>query len=265
MKCSRLIAVLFLCAVGLIAPTPGSAARTSGTLADTTVNGLSLTVSVPKTVYPWNALVRVRLSVRNLTPQPLFFPQSCTDNPRVEAIREVGTVVYPPEPKDQPCVTDAPLRLDPGARLERRLYVVLRSRRVRAAVTVTVGDGNRTVVGDAVVLRLVRRSPPTMIMRTSPVIAAFVRPSIAARGPLFHKDVYQCGVDSDMTYWARTTKWTRIWGTRIVPHWPVHCGYPSEWDVTAGWLNEPVVKARYVDGASVTRGPVGLYHLAPTF
>jgi hypothetical protein len=238
-------------AVGLISPLRGSAEHATGPATDTTVNGLALSLSIPKSVYPWNALVRVRLTIRNLTSQPMILPQSCADNPRVEAMNDRGTVVYPPQPRDRPCVNDAPLALDPGASLERSLYVVLRGRYVRAAVTMASGSTNQTAAGDSIPLTLVRQTAPVITMRKSPVIAAFIRPRSPVHGPLFHRDVYECGVDSDMTYWARTTKWTRMLGTRIVPHWPLHCGYPSEWHVTAGWLNEPVVKADYIDGISL--------------
>lgn len=73
----------------LLALTPGSAAQSAGTETATAVNGLSLTLSVPETVYPWNALARARLSIRTLTSRPVSLSQSCTWFGSVEdALRE---------------------------------------------------------------------------------------------------------------------------------------------------------------------------------
>jgi len=123
-----------LCLIGLLLGSTGGNAISlplAAVSAQTTSQGLNLTLMVPRTVYPRDALVRVTVTVQNASPHAMTIADSGGRlGLWVDVLNVSGTVVYSSEGQGSiPGQLVPPVQtrvLQPGQSLQAHPYIVLR-------------------------------------------------------------------------------------------------------------------------------------------
>jgi len=219
--------------------------------------GLDLSLSLPRSVYPRDALAIATVRLRNLSSHVMQLAAPCGDNPAVQVMSgTTGAIVFPPifrASAGGSChmrrhrfgVTGV---LEPGSALVRQVFIILRGSVVRPTVSIVTGLGPSMLTGRALKLTLVDGKPPTFTLSTTPTLSATIRSALPVAGPLVYAELYRCGVDSEVTYSEHSGRWQFARGSRLVPHWPPNCAYPFEWHAVAGWPGQPVAHIDYVSG-----------------
>jgi hypothetical protein len=210
--------------------------------------GLELGLRLPAHSYPRDALVRVWVTITNVTGHSQVLARGCSPRIDAQVIDDRGSVVYPPPFPGgliRGCLSAPPVRLGPGRSVTRARYVILRARHVRPVVVVNphkmLAGGQRTVT-------LTRGTPPHARWTYGPTLSVAVYPATSAdRGrPLFMQAV-RCGSPSGAPQSASgTLHWTRASA-------PTHGGYefdapcsaPLAWHLVVGWTGQPVASVNY--------------------
>jgi hypothetical protein len=233
--------------VPFLVPNAARATTNSPLTVSTVSAGVRLTLTVPRRVYATNALARVTVQVRNVSPHPVWtrIGVTCiTFNPLVEVMDDHGTLT-PQLPSDifpPPCHGLAGGLLPPGAGVREHVLVIVGGTHISAVLLVGKHLRGR-VETPAVKVSLVAGTPPSVAVHDSPA-GPFVqvdRPA-GATGPLYVEDSASCplsaGIDPFPNNLIRSP----------VPAGPVYpdCGNIQEWHGLAGYLNYPVAAFDYV-------------------
>lgn len=213
-------------------------------------HGVNLTLTVPRQVYPQNALIRVHVRVQNVLHRDLQveadFRTACAHTARVEVLNAGGATVYPPALVPfpaPPCVAPPMTILHAGETITRSPLVILRGPQIHASIgrLTTVNKGNQvtdqtvpvTTPNITVVLKPQAAPRITLHTRKSKIEALVDRPK-AKHGPLLFQAFGDCPG-------ATTLIWTKAVSGRISSG----CSAISRWTIVAGWLNQPVATLNY--------------------
>ena len=207
-------------------------------------HGVKLVFSVPRRVFPNDALIRVEVQVRNISRGDLqidtTFRGPCISQTKVEVLNDDGQSVYPPALQPfpaPPCAPYIPEILRAGQMVKRTPLVILRGSHLRASVGVSIIANHNPLIYETVPV-----ITPMVDVRLRPAVApritlhirknlvyVVVQRSAGGHGPLLYQDFGPCPDSTRLD-------WTRAAGNRI----PSGCSYIKHWTIVAGWLNQPV-------------------------
>lgn len=225
-----------------ILPSPVVASRIPRMPA-TPSSGISVSVQVPSGRLPWGALVRVTMTVRNVSRHVVALPRTVTPNVVVTTTRGRrvydshspfdGQMVRPIGGKPMP---DA--LLSPGAVRRVRRFVLLRGATVRGYAYVRAGD-IQTVRGRRVHVLLGPSDAPPVAVRPSPVPSASIATVVSPTVLLYYTEQVSCS-DGTVTL-ATSRSWIALSSTTVQPRVPQNCPGPWRWLAIAGVLNHSAV------------------------
>jgi len=258
----RLLPVVFTLAAGAFCSAPvGWADGAANVQVRAVVHGVRLTLAVPGTRYPKDALIRVTLTATNVSHSRRYV-YTVVYVPTVTVLDGSGKEVYSTEaPLGSATIAAVPepapssRMLLPGQSLTLRPYVVLRGRHIEAnAMLGRLGRGlNRTVTTPPLTVALTQEPAPTATIDTSSGLAATITPSPPVAGWLIYYEDTICETPRAISLgagpWRSTASNTiqpSFAGTDVVGQ---GCDGRAHWHAVAGWLNHPVVLIEYDDGA----------------
>lgn len=246
---------------------PGSSTTTWAT-----AGGLKLSLTVPRSSYPRNALAQVAVGIRNIshhtvgyqTPPGVVAPGVTA--PQVEVLDHSGRIVFPPAMPDfppwpGPAPSVIPVR--PGQAVHTHAYIVVRGARVRASVTFTPkwGSGTErapdTLRTHPIWVKLTSEPAPTLTLHTRPSgpVVDVTRPPGVTGSPL-KISLASCPTPSQPLQAAFDPIWSAT-DLRVIPG----CAPVQGWDLQVAWLNHPVAALDYsAPQPTPTAGPA----LTPT-
>ncbi len=223
-------------------------------LVSTVSHGVKLTLVVPRRVYPQNALVRVLVTMRNLSRQDVqILGQGmfcCGQYSLGAVVRDTsGQILHATDRIGTPLGPGlSPLTVAPRHSMSERVFLVLRADRVQGVVQVQKGSDYFTVQTPVVTVRLVTERAPQAILH-APVadqLAATIRPPTHMKGYLYSLGSYRCG-KSDLP--AGLPSSAEPFQLSLHSRLTADCSYTgmpvTSWYVLAGWLNHPVVAIDY--------------------
>ena len=255
----RFSALAFLAIAPLLLSSATSAHATTLQQSSATLNGIRLTLSVPRQTYAQGALVRLTVEVTNTGKTPVTEKLSCRqENPRVLILSQTNTTLYPPAVPpfvSTDCPTAGlPTVFRPGFHEVTHPYAILRGSRVAAAITLArLSSRNSkgetfTVQTPALHLTLTKRAYPVLGSCGANRFCALIRPAGPVQGPLLYSYTAKCkfgGVTRYVqhTYFspARQASGVRPPANRLLPG----CGHPLAWRFAAGWLGSPAVVGHF--------------------
>lgn len=239
----RIVLLAFVLATA--ASATAHARRTSPAPPAVVTHGLRITLQIGRRSYPANALVRVTLSVRNVSHHAISI-MSGLNAPQVVVLDDSGQEVCDPiNPLgDQTLITPlGPRRssqLPPGRSWKSYGYIVLRGDIVAARIIlggVKHAKPEVQIMRPQLKLQLTSEAPPHVIVSASPLQARLIPPSPEAP-PLLSFSQEQCDGLSTGDGWATSG------GDVVVPAVPDTCTTYT-WHAIAGWLNHPVATIVY--------------------
>lgn len=208
--------------------------------ANASSSDIAVGVSVPGGRLPRGAVVRVTLTVRNVSSHVVALPRIATPNVVVTTVRGrrvydsrspfAGQMVRPVGGKRLPDTL-----LGPGAVKRVRRFVLLRGAVVRGYAVVRAGADLQRVRGPRVRVRLGSGDAPAVAVRAEPVPSASVSGSVSPAAPLFYTDEVTCG-DATVTM-VTYQLWSALSGTTVRPQLPQGCPGPWHWLAIVGALN----------------------------
>ncbi len=218
--------------------------------------GLKLALTIPRRVYPYNALAAVAVSIRNVPRHTIGYWNPGVSlpgvaSPKVDVLNSSGKIVFPPAmmympPLPGPAPFLAPLQ--PGQTIRVHEYVVIRGARIRAAQRFTpnwspnVQRPLNWLRTQPIALRLTSEPAPRLtVSQTSagPVVDV-VRPARMTGSPLV-LDYADCGDTAQGPKYDYTSGWT-VAGLHIIPG----CAPVMSWHLRVAWLNHPVAALDFV-------------------
>lgn len=254
---------LFLLPVLLIASSlpeqHSTAPAHTGITVSTTLDGMRLTLSVPRRSYPRNALIRVAVRMTNRSHLTMPLPYlSDTGRPcapsTVEVFNDHYIVRYPPVvqarpgeplPVSPPCGAPGiePTQLRPGQTVSGSDLVILRAEDIHA----TVYARRIRVTTPTVRLVLTPSQPlPVTVSQGAGGVYATVRPRGTIRSRLYVNSVWECHEQGMVRVNAEG------WGSQSSRRVHSGCSSPAIWYAAVGYLNRPVGVIDYV---KPTRSP----------
>lgn len=214
--------------------------------------GLELALSLPRRSYPHNALVRVRVSVRNISSHMIRVgaspaPECEWSGPGVEVLSTAGAPLYPPAaPWIMPSCGPPRLPRDllPGRSLHHATLAVLRSNTIRAVVT--LGSG-KEIATPLLHLPVHDDPAPTLSIQKSPTLRLLVTPGTSAQhGPFYFVSGIRCSGPDQSGFGEATSHWELGSAQRDGAfHLIAACDQPMDWVFTGGWLDHPAVSLDY--------------------
>lgn len=244
-------------ALGVRTPTPAarhSKINSGSLIASRTIDGLRITLRVPARSEPAGALIRSRVTVRNVSRSPInLIGDGCSREPYVQLLDASG-MPYPPPAFTGvwECAYSAPHPLIPGARVTSSLLVWLQSGRVRPAITIYADRSTRQVTGSVIHLHLTRAPSPRVVLRSGSSgqsaigFTASVRSEWKHSGRLYVESFESCmqatggGTQTGSSYWG-AVKGPTIRTSILSPS----C-HSQLWHFYAGWIGHPIVRFRLV-------------------
>ncbi len=228
------------------------------TVISTVSHGVKLTLMVPRRVYPRNALVRVVVTMRNLSQQDVQIlgqgSYCCFPYTLGAVVRDRSDqIVYPgdrSEPTPGPPLF--PLTVAPRHSMSQRVFLVLRAGRVQGVVQVQKGSDYFTVQTPVVTVRLVTERAPQVILHAAVAdqLTATIRPPTHMKGYLYYLGSFVCG----KSYLPAGLPFVEPFELSLHSRLTADCSYAgmpvSSWYVLAGWLNHPVVAIDYTRPSS---------------
>jgi hypothetical protein len=229
-----------------LVPDPAHATSSTG-IADSTVSdGVRLTVTLQRSVYPRNALVRATVRIENVGQHTIltWVGDGCTStNPFIEVFDDHGRLLDqgPTVAFDRAggCshVLGQPFR--PGQVVVRHLFAVLRGRYLRAVLS--VGKNlNAQEATSRLAVHLIAGAAPTVTIDQSGEPVALVQRPPGATGPLYYSGSALCGTAAD----PQTTSMDLLWSP-VSPTLHSGCLQTREWHGLVGYLNQPVATIDY--------------------
>ncbi len=211
-----------------------------------------LSLSVPASTYPRNALVRVTVRLRNISAHPIHLnPPDCgTRSISVDVLNAAGRILYPPILAGTPLpncgVTTGPGRsVAPGQTLTITELVVLRGWRVQARADITEAG---TILGAPERVTLTRADPPVVAVHTQPDLHADLTRPARARGPLWYFAWGRCRSGESGQSMTGMLDWRSAAGTRLPAAVPQGCTGSPEWHALAGWVGHTVAHIDHTGG-----------------
>ncbi len=221
-------------------------------------HGVKLTLVVPRRVYPENALVRVTVTLRNMSRQDVQIlgqgMNCCFPYTLGAVVRDTSDqIVYPGDRTEQTLGPPlSPLTVAPRHSMSQRVFLVLRAGRVQGVGQVQEGSELFTVQTPVVTVRLVTERAPRVILH-APVadqLMATIRPPTHMKGYLYYLGSYLCG----KTYLPAGLPYSEPFDLSLHSKLTADCSYSAmpvtSWYVLAGWLNHPVVAIDYTRPSS---------------
>jgi len=228
------------------------------TVISTVSHGVKLTLMVPRRTYPENALVRVVVTMRNLSRQDVQIlgqgMYCCFPYTLGAVVRDAsGQIVYPGDRREQTLGPPLfPLTVASRHSMSQRVFLVLRAGRVQGVVQVQKGSDYFTIVTPFVTVRLVAERVPQVILH-APVadqLTATIRPPTHMKGYLYYWGSFGCG----KTYLPAGLPYSQPFELSLHSKLTADCSYSAmpvtSWYVLAGWLNHPVVAIDYTRPSS---------------
>lgn len=209
----RLIAVVVLLATAWPVPmmSPAEAGSSARVVTSVTADGLNLSLTIPKAAYPRDALVQVRVTLRNVSGRTVWvlMPGRIilgTQFPQPEVVDPHGRLAHPQVPLGNTLTTGGPLPFPqafrPGEQVSKQAYHILGARYVRATVRVSAKwnlypSVFTQVRTPPVSIALVPGAPLAITLRQqgSPpiVVAADLQPPAGAQERLHFMAATNCG------------------------------------------------------------------------
>jgi len=218
-------------------------ATTSTRISVSTVSAddVRLTLTLPRSAYPRNALVRATVHIQNVGTRTVFtrIGDGCTStNPVIEVFDRQGRVMDrgPSIAFGNPgCkhVSGQPFR--PGQVVTQHVFAVLRGRYLRAVLSIGKSLHGRDV-GAKLAVRLIAGAAPSVTIGQTGEPFVTVRQPPGATGPLYYSGSALCGTATD----PQTTQSNLIWSP-VSSTFHSGCLRTREWHGLAGYLNYPIV------------------------
>jgi len=230
----------------VVLPSPARAHTQLGARASMVTHGLRMTLEVPRSAYPRNAVIVATLSIRNISHHAVSI-MSGLNAPRVAVSDASGQEMYDPgTPLGD--LTLAP-QMGPGPESFGLLpekswiahdYVILRGNTLEARVI--LGDvrssGQEVSINrPRLVLRLTNEPAPQVALSTPPLKAKLM-PLWRESTPLISVSQSQCA--STVTGGG----WVAVKRGVMLPDVGAAC-QPNVWHAIASWLNHPVATIAY--------------------
>ena len=221
---------------------PNSTHAATGTASSVSADGVRLTLTLPRTVYPRNALVRATVRVQNVGQRTVFtrIGDGCVStNPFVEAFNRQGRRLDqgPSITFDRAggCTHVLGQPFTPGQFAVRHVFVVLRGRYLRAVLTIGKNLHRRDMSAKLAVNLIAGETPVVTINQTDEPAVTVRRPP-GATGSLYYSGSALCGTAAE----PQTTQLDLLWSQVSSP---LHSGclQTREWHGLVGYLNYPVV------------------------
>lgn len=246
----RLVAL----AATILSVTTGQVQSDDGVGVLAVAHGVTVSLLVPRTRYPRDALIQATVTVRNDSGSTIMVPTSCdNNNPGIEVLRHdvVGgarfaTRVYPPALPQWLMPPCSPVfrRLASGESFQNGGFVVLVGGYVRGFAVIAAGSEEIRIATPQLHVHLSPSRPPRVTMHTTaPVHATIHRPQGAA-GPLLYVQYSACPLGSGSQQLTGQPDW-RIWATAPTDTLTPGCARPTQWDVLAGWPGFSVARIVY--------------------
>jgi hypothetical protein len=230
-------------------------------VAITSYNGLRLSVSVPQRAYPRNALIRVSVSLQNISHHTVVLGRTCyTPTLWGDVTNQAHTMEFSSYLPVRltggvaTCIYTRPTpgpRLAPGQTLHKEPYLVLRGGIITA--TAIVDPERYAAYTPPLRVRLIPAKPSTIHVHLPAPTYAVLQPPPGAEGLPVVAEAYRCRRGP-----ATTRGFHVVHTLYLVPH----CAHVVEWHVIAGWLDHPVTTINYtpLPGSQNTRVRPHAYH-----
>ncbi len=261
----NLVTLSFIPSIGpAAAPVGGGAPPSRVASVAVTSGGVRLSLGLPRTAYPHNALVLATVRLTNLTGRPIN-TWDCLRSSLGAEVSSPGTVgvAYPPllSPPGAPW-SDCPGEMGMGGMAQRQMtaipvgqtltrmtYVVLRDFTVRgwAQLMVKPAQMKPTLIQTPQMFIRDRRLPgPSVQVRMGSPISARVTP-VPGAGPILYSEYASCygkTPNDPFAVSATLSQWSRAPGTVL---YPFHSGCPSlaEWMIFVAQPGRPIARAYY--------------------
>jgi hypothetical protein len=207
---------------------------TTATVSTSAAN-LQVTLLAAKTVYERNAIVPIRLSIRNDGRHSVTFCRGCVDGYLgVTVVNRQGKVLFPPTvPQTSVVSGGGPGRpavvLGPGNILSHTFLIVLRGPLVRSYVH--LNDGS-SIYTKALKMHLLPRRGPIARLVLAPRVAVQVSANQRHSGPLLYSYSYTCEVAGGTV--SGGEDWVKSNTLTIVPH-IASCDQLLVFHLITGW------------------------------
>jgi hypothetical protein len=248
-----LVTALFIVLAGVAAPADADA----GVSVDTVAHDVRLSLFLPQSDYPQNALVQVTLRVENVGSRRVNVGRDSNGecesySPHVLVETEEGTILYPPAipPGSLHSCPGAGeyAPLPPGKSVTTQQYVILRADLLRAQLIIPVRGGTQWLATPPLTVSLYPASPPAFRLRIRRLPSAnLVRPP-GARGPLYVVSNWYCTWPNPFYGYSASLASSQVWVETSSNHLVAGerpCRRVVWWRAVAGWLDEPVATIRY--------------------
>ncbi len=203
---------------------------------------IQVSLSLPRSVYPRNALVRVTVEARNMLKPPRLIYGVCSNLLSANVLDNKGNVTYTSDVDAEPgCGEGKTETLQPGGTIKGYVYVVLRSTRVVAVANLIA----RPVTSPTKLVRLTAPRGPQLVIQKAPHLFAKVRAyGINGRTELLYMWSSACRNKSKpgtlMEYgsgWSSTVAYLPgiFW-------FSPGCDHPFSWQLIAGFVGQSVVE-----------------------
>ncbi len=254
----RRLAVFAATLLTAVSTTSAATPPVQKTVISTVSHGVKLTLMVPRRVYPENALVRVVVTLRNLSQQDVQISGQgmfcCGQYSLGAVVRDTsGQILYASDRRETPLGPGlSPLTVAPRHSMSQRVFLVLRADRVQGVVQVQKGSDYFTVQTPVVTVRLVTERAPRVILHAAVAdqVTATIRPPTHMKGYLYYLGSYLCG-KSDLP--AGLPSSAEPFQLSLHSKLTADCSYStmpvSSWYALAGWLNHPVVAIDYTQAS----------------
>jgi hypothetical protein len=237
---------------------PVSTSATSGVHVSRISHGLRLTLSVPRIDYPHNALVRVTLTLENVSHRTVMLNGNGALS--VSVVDAAGHEHYAPSdpfggtgyftPTGGPKRPPAPLRA--GHRIQTQVFLILRAATVAPYFFLAHGS---LVRGRTLRFTLHDEPAPTVSISGSSNPVVSITSPVAVHGTPWIDAETACAQNSGRSITA--LGWIPSPPNDIVPQFMNGCDdtYPRKWHALVGWLGHPVAGFEVALSATVAAGP----------
>ena len=216
-------------------------------------HGLKLTLAVSKATYSRDALIRVHLTLQNVSRLAIRLggtrgPECNRWGPGVQVVNAGGQIVYPPATEwllgscGKP-ILSLPLRS--GGTMRRTTLAILREADIQAVAML----GTDTLVATPRLhLHLISGPSPQLTLTTQPARIAVV-PGTGWGDRFYYLYSISCPVTAGETTLTGWATWTRgATGGDGVFRRSAECSSPVQWRFVGGWLDHPVATLNYPNG-----------------
>jgi hypothetical protein len=266
MKLRPALLLLILVFASCLTPNTSDAARPATTTdravtSSITAHGMRLTLSLRRGTYPRTALVRVRLTLMNISHHAIAVgstaaPECAWFGPGVQVLDSAGQVLYPPATEwimasCGPRIMPKPLA--PGRTVHHTTFAILLGSAIRAVATLsTATPGTATTIETPLLhLHMIDETTPQLTVPSQPSLHLTVTPATPKqRGAFLFVFGILCpgpnppslvgGFGTAVPGWQRAS--THL-GRAF--HLEAQCANPVRWVFVGGWLNHPVATVDY--------------------